>query len=145
MEFTLESGAVLDVTMADFVDSNSLRKAIMRASKDFEIGKDVKSIKDIDFSGLIKNLIEVATDDIVEATLFKCFKRVTYNKIKVTPSLFDDPENGLKAREDYHTICLKVIEVNCGPFFAQTLSVLKNLIESMSNIQSLKSISKTKI
>ena len=70
MEFTLESGAVLDVTMADFVDSNSLRKAIMRASKDFEIGKDaIRGVNPLT-AGTIGS--HVANDHVDLLQVFRC-------------------------------------------------------------------------
>lgn len=137
-EVTLDSGAKLVVTIAPFSDANRLLKAILRSVKGgaplSEVSitlDDIRKSPDA-FSGFLDKAIAIATSDEVEQALFKCMERVTYDNFKVTRDLFDHPNIGEKARRDYYTICYKVIEANCKPFFVQTFSALKGQQETIS-------------
>jgi hypothetical protein len=122
MEFTLASGAKLSVTEAPYRDTMSLQRSLLSAVKGFPIGDDIMNM---DLSVLKDAILSVATSNDVEVALFRCGARATYDDVKVTESLFDDPKMGLRAREDFYEIAWKIIEVNCGPFFKQPFSRLK--------------------
>jgi hypothetical protein len=127
-EFTLSSGAVLRVTEADFLTANSLKKALMRSIK-FEMDKEI-----------LERIRDVYISDEVEVWIFKCFPRCTYENLTVNVQLFDNPKYSENARKDYHEICMKVIEVNCGPFLERILSELKSIITKINDIQKSQSI-----
>ncbi len=121
-EKKLTSGATLVVSPSDFARANELRKQMMRATKGIGIGPDFMSQ---DVSVLKEMIVGLASDDQVEAALFACFDRATYNTAKITRDLFDDPKIGPNLRRDYFEICYAVIEENVFPFFVQALSALK--------------------
>ena len=142
MEFTLKSGAALVITPSSFADANQLKKALMKSAKDLNISSSsVKDIKKMDVSAILNPVLDMCTSDEVEIALFKCFSRALYANQKVNQALFDDPKLAEQAREDYHEMCLKVIEVNCGPFFKQTFSMLNDVV-SLINTSSLSSVLK---
>jgi len=122
MEFTLKSGAKLVVSLSSFQDAHSLTKALLKSLK----GTDVpESPMDMDVKDFFNALISVATSDEVEQHLFKCGERALYNGVKFNRDLFDDKNLGEQAREDFYEISIKIIEVNCRPFFKRTFSMLK--------------------
>lgn len=139
MDFTLGSGAKLTVSIAPFQDSLDLNKAILESIKGLNLsGEFLKSnlksfnLSEIDLSDfkdlineLINKILSISTSEKVEKCIFKCAERATYENVRVTKDLFDDVKLGQKARADYYEICLKIIEVNCSPFFAKTFSGLK--------------------
>lgn len=132
MELTLDSGSKLVITVAPFADAHGLLKALLRAIKGTNLaGLDIPdSIEQLRgnwsiLSKFIDRIVSMVTSDEVEEWLFKCFQRVAYNDQKITKALMDDPQMGEQLRRDYYTICYKVIEANCKPFFEQTFSGLK--------------------
>lgn len=125
-DFELPSGAKLHVSTSDFQDAKALTKAIVKATSGIQLASnpmdmDVTIIKDL--------LVAAVTSDEIEAALFKCLARSTWNNIKVTSAIFDDPQFGEMARADYFIMCAKVVEVNCKPFFDQALSTLKTFLQ----------------
>jgi hypothetical protein len=125
MDFTLESGATLKVSPAPWDDANLLRKSLLKAAKGLNIDLAALKggIKSINVADFLDPIIEAATDDGVETALFKCGVRATYENLRVDKTLFDDIKYGQRAREDYHEICIKIIEVNCKPLFKNAFSV----------------------
>jgi hypothetical protein len=122
MDFTLPTGAKLVVTEAAYVDADALLKSLVRCAKGVPLPKnfleaDVTILKDI--------LVDAITSEEVDAALFKCGQRAMYETAKVTKDLFDDPQLKDRARQDRFIIFWHLIEVNCGPFFAKTFSLLR--------------------
>ncbi len=126
-DFILGSGAKLHVTVSSFEDANALRKALLRTAKGVPLGADPMQM---DLSVLKDVFIEAASSDEVERCLFKCMDRVSYQDVKVSRSLFDDPKLGEMARADLFEIYWKVIEVNCAPFFVKAFSAFKDRLAS---------------
>lgn len=133
MEITLTSGSKLNITVAPFAQAHALLKAILKAVKGMSVSNDVlgadMSLEGIRnspalFTQIVEKVLAIAVSPEVEDRLFECFARATWNGERITRELFDDPKLGDQAREDYYTICLKVIEANCKPFFKQTFSGL---------------------
>lgn len=130
-EFSLPSGAKLNVTVAPFADASALLKAILRSVKGMALSTETLQMElgelrnPAVFSQILDKILSVAVSDEVEEKLFRCFERSVYDGVKVTKALFDDINLGERAREDYYTICMKVIEVNCSPFFKTAFSGLK--------------------
>jgi hypothetical protein len=129
----LPSGAILKITVAPFADAHGLLKAILKAVKGMQISGDALDT-DMSLDGLRKSpavlsqlidkVLSIATSEEVEMMLWKCFERTTYQGVKLVRTLLDDPNLSSGIREDYYTICMKVIEANCKPFFKQTFSGL---------------------
>lgn len=139
MEFNLPTGAKIQITVAPFADAHALLKAIMRSVKGMDFPQ---SILDTDMSlagamgnpqllsKIIDKILSIAVSDEVEQALFKCMERATYNGLKIDRRLFDDPNVTESLREDYYSICFKVIEANCKPFFKKTFSELSALTQA---------------
>lgn len=121
-DFDLPSGAKQHVTIAPFEDAHALTKALLKSSVGLQLAQDVLSM---DLTALKDGLIAAATSDEVEKFVFKCLERSTWNNLKITKALFDDPTYGDDARKDYYLLCANVVRANCAPFFGQALSMLR--------------------
>lgn len=144
MDVVLSSGAKLSITMASFEDVMELKSAIGAAIGKVELTPEVWNA-DMSVGGIMGSpvilssimdkirLLVISKD--VRLALFKCFQRVTYNDVRITPTLFDDPTTGEAMRRDYFTICSKVIELNLKPFFEQTFSALQGLAKTQAVTQ----------
>lgn len=132
MDFTLPSGCKLVVSESSYQDSNGLLKALLATAKGVPLAKN---LLDTDVTALKDIVLEAATSAEVDQALFKCAERATYENVKVTRDLFDDPKLKEKARGDYFLILWHVIEVNCGPFFGKTFSALKERIATSPYFQ----------
>lgn len=128
-DFELPSGGKLHVSVAPFQDAKALTKALLKASGMVKLAENPM---DMDVSVIKDMLVQAATSDEVEAALFRCMSRATYDNLKITPELFDDQTIGDKIRRDYFLVCAKVVEVNCLPFFDQALSSLKTFLTKKS-------------
>lgn len=107
-EITLHSGRELKINLAPFAVSKALYQAFLEEAKDVRMDGGIEV--DID---LFKNLFCVAmSSKKIEACLWECMKRVTYNDFKITEETFEEE----KAREDYIEVCLEVAKLNVAPF-----------------------------
>lgn len=131
-DFDLPSGIGFHVSIAPFQDAKALSKALIKSLGGVQLSADILNM---DVTVLKDAFVNAATSDEVESYLFKCFERTTYNGLKVTKDLFDDPKIGEQARKDYILMCAKVIQVNCLPFFDQALSTLKTIMEKKAEPQ----------
>jgi hypothetical protein len=129
----LKSGAELVINLASFDDGDRLLKAVIRELIAVQFDMDITGLSLSDISGkdinTLKNgLFQVAQSDAVQASLFKCLERCTYNGQRITKATFND----VGARGDYFPIAWEVIKTNIGPFFANLdLSLLiKSLVPS---------------
>lgn len=132
MEFELPTGARLTVSEAAYADADALLKALARCAKGVPLPKnfleaDVTILKDV--------LVEAVVSDDVDRAIFKCAERAAYENVKVTKSLFDDPKLKDSARQDRFLIFWHVIEVNCGPFFGKTFSLLRERLKTSPYFQ----------
>lgn len=125
VEVVLSSGGKLAITRAPFPDSMALHKALLRSGSGLPAGVELMQM---DVSALRDVLINAATSDEVERALFKCFERCTYESVRITPQIFDDPKIGTQAREDYYEAASEVVKVNCGPFVKRIVTRLKEAI-----------------
>jgi hypothetical protein len=104
----LQSGAELAITLAPFEDSKNLYQALLSELKvlkvEYNTEIDVNFFKDIFCVGF--------SSKAVEAALWKCMSRVTYNDLKVTKDTFEVEE----ARQDYFDVCFEVARANIAPF-----------------------------
>lgn len=132
MDFTLPTGANLTVSEAAYVDADALLKSLVRCAKGVKLGDDFMKA---DVTILKEILVDAITSDEVDKALFKCAERAAYENVKVTKDLFDDPKLKDKARPDRFLIFWYVIEVNCGPFFGKTFSILRERLATSPFIQ----------
>lgn len=105
----LGSGAVVQITIADFKDAMGLVRALRKATMGLPQDENISSA--------------VIVSEEVSQALFNCFSRVLYDGRRVDQALFDDPKDGVRAREDYFDLCNVVIKANCTPFFAHASSM----------------------
>lgn len=154
-KFDMPSGAVLVITVAPFADAWALMRASLKTLKGMNLKPDDLKMEmsalagnTSAFSLIVDRVVDFATSPEVEAAIWKCAQRALYIPLgsdiafpgtKVSPSMFDDPEYGNTAREDYAKIVTSLLEVNCKPFLAKALSGLLKPKVSNSEGQSLKS------
>lgn len=130
IEKTLPGGARLECDMAPFQVGHRLMKSVMR-----EIGKinvslgikdrTLKDIMDVELTdGAINTIKDVVTaliaSEEVEAVLWECMGRATYNGRKMSPETFEDAA----ARADYLPVVKEVLFHNLSPFFKSLGSLL---------------------
>ncbi len=132
MDFTLPTGSKLVVSESSYADADALLKALVQCAKGVPLPKnfmetDVTVLKDV--------LVKAIVSDDVDAALFKCAERAVYENVKVTKALFDDPKLKDAARQDRFLISWHVIEVNCGPFFGKTFSILRERLRTSPSFQ----------
>lgn len=119
-------GKELQITPAAFSVAMALQKAVMKAVKGsrFDIGT---SLEDMDASVLIEAVLSVASDDGVEALLFKCAERALLGGEKIGRDFFEDVGN----RRYYWQIMAEIVKVNLGPFFEGVVSRLSAIVPLM--------------
>ena len=138
-EYTLPSGATLKVDVASYQAAIELRRALLSALKDSPLDKisgldvnpddmqaGLQNSGKEGLAGLSKIVLSVMTSRDVEKALQGCYYKVLYGvngaDRKMDVGLFDDPQLATQAREDHDMIHLRIVEVNCGPFFRPLLS-----------------------
>lgn len=135
--FKMPSGATLHVGRAPFENAGALMRAILKQMSGIKLSvndlqKDMEELRKDPASimAFIDKGISLATSDEVRTAAFACAASAQYSPrgnealIQVNRDLFDDPEFGDQAREDYYTIMYRLAEVNCKPFFVKTFSGL---------------------
>lgn len=139
--FKMPSGATLAVTVAPFADAWALMRASLKTLKGMglkaeDLQQEGATLMDnpATLSLLLDRVVDFATSPDVEAALWRCAQRALYIPAgspaefpgeKVDQKLFDHPEHGSSAREDYAKLAYTLMEVNCKPFLAQVLSGLQ--------------------
>lgn len=146
-DFVLKSGVSFTVTPADLDSAFALHDAIGR---EITLGNFIQANADVDMADAIQNpaaafqrkagsfveaIKAVAVSVAVRQAAFDCFQRSTWNNLAVTKELFNSPKWGEKARSDYYEMVLKLIEVNCRPFFVNLLSMLSTQQPTISKDQ----------
>lgn len=139
----LDSGATLEVTMCPFQEGNKLLKAVMKEAESVKVvlgikGKTLKDIADLELTDdvldTVKNIVaRLLSSDEIEAALWVCLGRATYNNKKITPETFEDEE----ARSDYFVVMKEVLGFNLRPFVKNLASLFTGLLEKSINIQKL--------
>lgn len=123
-EISLPSGAKLVITLPPFEVSKALLQAIAEEGKGVELdpGSPVAALwKDV--------FLTAIASPKIEACIWKCMERATYNGLKITKDTFENED----ARDDYLTICYEVARKSILPFtkslsakYSQVLEALKN-------------------
>lgn len=107
----LPSGAELKVYPAPFIDAKNLYQALLRELRIVQI--DSKA----EVANLFKELfcIGFSSPDI-EAYVWECLKRCTYNNGKGDLKIDKDTFEDVKSRQDYIPVCVEVVKENVDPF-----------------------------
>ena len=120
----LPSGAELKVTMADFATSKALYQAIAEELQ----GIKLNSIEGEQFA---KDVFCVAlSSKKIEACIWECAKRATYNGLKLDADTFESEE----ARQDYLECMFEITRVNTLPFMKSLYAKFSPLLEKMGII-----------
>ena len=132
MQKVLESGAVLDLSICSFAEGNRLMKAVAKEIKNTQIslgakgqmGDFLKLQVGDDALNTIKNLVTgLLASDEVEAALWPCIERGTYDGVHIKKDIFEDE----KVRADYIPILKEALVYNLFPFFKSLKSLVKDI------------------
>lgn len=110
---TLGSGAQLEIQVPTFEDAHRLYKAMMEVLGGVSFNND----------DLIVLISKLSTSEKVEAALWPCMARCTYNNTKITKDLFEDE----LIREDFLVVSKEVLTFCLRPFFKSLGSLLPKL------------------
>lgn len=127
----LPSGAELTVQPAPFADSKNLYQALLRELKEVKI--DFK----MEMANLYKELFCMGfSSPQIEACLWKCMERCTYDNGKTGPLKIDkDTFEPVEAREDFMTVCTEVTKVNVSPFVKTLFADYEQFARMIENTQ----------
>ena len=103
-ELTLPSGAILSISSASFREGHNLFKAVMKELGTLDMSLEINT----------KLRIKLISSDEIEKALWPCMARCTYDKVKITPEMFDAVEGSVN---DFLEIALEVLGFNLDPFF----------------------------
>lgn len=134
-EFTGSHGARIVVNCAKFKEAKRLRKVfaqeLLKHKIDIENVDAAQHVEDLFnknkmmWLNVIKDvLLGLETSEDFEDVMWECMKECTYDRIMITPQLFDDKE---EAREDYDLIVREVVQENLGPFMKGLSGMLSTL------------------
>ena len=111
---SLPSGAVLEMTLAPFLEGERLFSATAECLKAVNLDGNV-NLEDLtsSFNSLKNAVLGCLTSRELKDALLACLKRCTYNGQRISSwDVFED----VNAREDYLTVCWEVVKFNLTPF-----------------------------
>lgn len=119
----LPSGASLRIMVSPFPQAKALYQAILKELKLLEFNS--KS----ELAALYKDLFCVGfSSPEVEAALWECFKRCTYNSGKGEFRLDENTFEPEEARDDYMMVCMEVAKANVLPFVKSLYAEYQRII-----------------
>lgn len=103
----LPSGAKLEIYPADFLVAKRLYQVIAKEAEEIRVsGQD-------EVENLFKDiLMRAISSEKIDAQLWECMKKCTYNGLRITPQTFEP----VVARGDYLLAMFEVAVVNVSPF-----------------------------
>lgn len=114
MEFTTkENGAKVVLAPCSFEDAFRLKSKIEKAL--LENGIKIEQAFDEDLGQLV--LVLDSSEEVFNC-LFDCLRKSTYNDVRITKEIFEDPD----ARADFYEIFFNCLKVNIYPFIKALLS-----------------------
>lgn len=134
-QIDVTSGAKVMIGVAPFADAIALKNAIAKEVAKAGISLDMDSQKDIDWSSIISAGLSVDASQEVNAIIFKCLGRCTYQGDRITPETFEPVEH----RQDYYDIVIACVKENLTPFFKGLLSKLTEIKARAKAGQAVKS------
>jgi len=122
-EVKLPSGATLQVTPSPFAEARALYQAILRELRFVEVGSKTE------ISSLYKDLFCIGfASAAVEACLWECFKRCTYDSGKGAFKIDNQTFEPIEARDDFMTVCIEVAKENVLPFGKSLFAVYQDFV-----------------
>lgn len=110
-EVKLPSGAILKVTPSPFPVSKALYQALLRECKPMAISSGME------MASLFKDIFCIGfSSPEIEACVWECFKRCTYNAGKGEFKIDADTFEPVERRDDYIKVCVEVAKENVLPF-----------------------------
>jgi hypothetical protein len=129
-EFKLPSGATLKITPSSFSEAKALYQAVLEELRDLSV--DSKT----DMAALYKDFFCVGfSSKKIEACLWECFKRCTYNSGKGDLKIDQDTFEPIATRDDYWTVCMEVAKENIHPFLKSLYAEYGHFLAMMQNDQ----------
>lgn len=120
---TLPSGAKLEITLLPYEEAWHVAQRVAKVLESVKIETadiDVKKLMLADVSKIQGPLLQVMSSrELVEAAKV-CFKRATYDGLKIDAKTFDSRES----RQDYLPTVFHCLKENIAPFFAGLISSL---------------------
>jgi hypothetical protein len=123
-KITLPSGAIIDITLLPFEEAWGVSQTMAKEVE--RINFDIKAFNWNDFQMMdalnLKNPIcaILSSQAVIDAAKI-CFKRVTYNGLKIDSQTFEKREH----RADFLPVVFYVLRENISPFFENLFSFLK--------------------
>lgn len=129
-EVKLPSGATLKVNPSPFGTSKALYQAVL---KEF---RSVAFSSKTDMAELFKSLFCIGfSSPEIEACLWECFKRCTYNGGAGDLKIDQDTFEAVERRDDYMVVCSEVAKDNIGPFVKSLFAGYKTFMAMTESIQ----------
>jgi len=131
IEKKLPSGSTLKFSLAPFADAKALYQACLEEMR----GLTVDPREEIDVN-LFKDLFCVAlSSKKIEAAVWDCLKRATYNNGKGDLKISSDTFEPLEARQDYIPACFEVAKENIAPFAKSLYAEFSPLWEKIQGVK----------
>jgi len=129
-QITLPSGAILKITPSPFTDAKALYQAVLEEVRFLNL--DAKT----EMASVYKDLFCVGfSSKKIEAGLWKCFERCTYNSGNGDLKIDKDTFEPIAARDDYWTVCMEVAKENIHPFAKSLYAEYGHILATMQNDQ----------
>lgn len=110
-EVKLPSGATLKIQVSPFAISKALYQALLRELKDLPVNTGME------MASIFKDLFCIGfASPAIEACLWECFKRCTYNGGNGDLKIDDQTFEPVERRDDYMKVCVEVARENVIPF-----------------------------
>lgn len=110
-EVKLPSGAVLKIGAAPFAVAKALYQAVLNELKAIQIDSKTQ------VASIYKDLFCVGfSSKEIEACLWECFKKCTYNDGRGDLRIDDQTFEPIERRDDYMQVCMEVAKENILPF-----------------------------
>lgn len=127
-DIKLPSGAILKIQASPFAIAKDLYQILLHEMKSIEINSKMQMMN------VYKDLFCIGySSPSVEAALWKCFERCTYNSGAGDFRITEDTFEPVKNREDYMTVCMEVAKENVAPFGKSLYAEYKRFAEMIAN------------
>lgn len=126
-EITLPSGRKMEVVPAPFAEAKRLYQAFASEMKKV----DLKSMEAMDVNSLKNAICAMVESSAMEAALWPCVIRCTYQGQKITAQTFEP----LEAREDFMDIYYEVAQENIAPFLKGLFAQFQGFLGSRKGVQ----------
>ncbi len=131
VKIDLPSGAKLEIYPADFLVA---KKAYQVVAQELE-GLKLDPQAEVDVNLLKDVMIRSVASEAIDAQIWECMKKCTYNGLKITKDTFQP----MSAREDYLPALYEVAVVNISPFLKSLFAKFAATYQSLEGIQRSKS------